>query len=693
MDGDGHLVLYAENGAIINERLWQQFLKDGAKFGFAFHREIRIHVKPLHSTQRGEFSVNFEFPENLSVFELRRHLHRAIQRIYHGEFPDTAKHLGLQQDNMAVLRDGHTISRYIVEPDQPIKLKFYDLTVNEATDGYWDESTDDNSDCEEEQQLTPSSPPQRLWGGQQQEGKDTNEAGTHHGVGKAEDGDQEDSPGEDMNWGSEGNYPSVVIAANPGVLRSDTPEADLWEAEQHHSIGAAYGCSPKPKGDFLPDACQEEDLTLTDTAANGQTWDKSTDDTTNLHWPATPTAEEQHENASSHRYPTTMSWRQASSPRDQLLPALQGLMALNNDEHRDIIGPYGVPNTSYCANHTLTAIPPTGAVTRSDLTSSSSLPRPAKSPLALRLDPELPDPFTWNQSAGNQAMEVDLPAPANSYCQERSPLPSFPPGRAVNWDIPKRQLSPNNVKARLFCGAGGTSRNAVLAREKLKQGCAATLDFSQHQPRQASWSKAPQTAFPWSQQSANYLRNSPKNTPGTMTAIEKATEMQYHGLSGRSFRHPPMSASPWTTTFEQRYATKASNAWGSEQQSTQDPQMLDTSARCSDAFCPDRSCQLSKPQYSGTREASSSFVSPNFAPASNTKPGSRQIGAPEQYIPVGTRIRPDGPSSNGTYGVSGTPNGEYGERTADQAFQGSTRQGYSPGGWNSTTFHEDQPEW
>ena len=696
MDGDGHLVLYAENGAIINERLWQQFLKDGARFGFAFHREVRIHVKPLHSTQRGEFSANFEFPENLSIFELRRHLHRAIQSVYRGEFPDAAKHLGLQQDNMAVLRDGYTISKYIVEQDQPIKLKFYDLTVNEATDGYWDESSDDDL-ADEDERLTPSSSPQRPLAGQnrqqQQEGKDTNEASKRHGVDKVEDGNPEASLGEAMNWGFEANNPSAVIPANIEVLRSDTPKADLWKIGRYHSPGAISDWSPKPEGGFLPDACQEDYLTSTDTAANAQTWDKSMDDSTSLHWPPTPTAEEHHENASSHCCYTAMPWRQASSPRDQLLPALQGLMALNHDEYRHIIGPSAAPNTSYCTNHTSTAIPPTGAVSRSNPTSSSPLPRPANSPLPLRLDPGLRDPFTWNQSAGNQAMEVDTPTRANSHCEERSPLLTCPPWQADNWEIPERQLLHNNVKPRGFCGAGGTSRNAHVAGGKSWQSPIAKLELSPDQSLQMQWNTVPKTALPWAQESANYSWDSPKKTPGTMTATEKATEMQYYGLSGRSSRHPPMSASPWTTSFEQRHATKASNAWDSRPHSTQDPQTMDTPARCSNDFCPDRSCQLNKRQYSGTREASSGFIRPYFGPTTNANTSIPQIGTPEQYISISTRIRPDGPPSNGTYGVNGIPIGEHGERTTGQAFQSSTRQGHGPVDWHGTTFHEDHPKW
>ena len=645
-------------------------------------------MKPLHSTQRGEFSVNFEFPENLSVFELRRHLHRAIQAIYRGDFPDAAKHLGLQQDNMAVLRDGHTLSKYIEEPDQPIKLRFYDLTVNEATDGCWDEFFEDESDIEEDR-LTPSTSPQQSWKGERQKAQNTNISGKRHGVDKVENGDQEESSGEEMNWGLEGNYPSVAIAADPEVLRSDTPEADLWKAEQHHSIGAAYDWSPKLEGDFLPDAFQEEVLTSADTAVNAQTWDSLMDDTTNLHWPPTPLAKGQNENSSARRCPTTMSWDQPGSPRDQLLPALQGLMALNHDEYRDNIH----PNTSYYADHTSTAIPPAGAVSRSTLTSSNPLPRRAKAPPTLRLDYDLPDRYSWNQSAGNQAMEVDTPTRANSHWEERNALPTLPPGRADSWNSPERQLLPKTVKASGFGGAGGTSRNTVMAGEKRKPSLSAKLDFSQHQPPQASWSKEPQTALPWNQQSANYSWDPPKNSPGTMTATEKATETQHYGLSGRSSRHPPMSASPWTTSFEQRYATNARNAWGSEQYSPQDPQMLDIPVRCFNDFCPDRSCQASKPQYPGTRETSSSSIRPSFAPTSNTDPGSRQMGTREQYVPIRTRIRPDGPFSNGTYGANETPIGEHGERISGQAFQGSTRREHGSGDWPGTTFHEHQPKW
>ena len=680
MGGDGHLVLYAENGAVINERLWQQFLKDGARFGFAFHREVRIHVEPLQTTHRGDFSVDFKFPETLSVFELRRHLHRMIKRIYHGEFPDAAKHLGLQQDNMAVLRDGHAISTYVLDADKAIQLKFYDLTVNEATDGYWDESSDDDLDGEEDQ-LTPDSTPQRPWGNQRQKGKDTNEGGERHGVGKVGGKDYQESSGEDMLWGLERNDPEV-IDINSGPLRSDTPEAELWKPRQHSSPGISYDWNTKSEGDFLPDANQEEELTSAANNTNTRTWNESMSDTGDLQWPLTPTVKESHVDVSSHRYPASMSDDQASSPRDQLLPALQGLMALNQDEYRDTVGPYGVPNTSYGADHTSATVTPNGAVWGSKQTSSSPRPRPTQAPSTFQVDSEFPDPFTWNQSIGHQPMEVDTPTRGSSNYGEGIPFPPFPT---------ERRLLPDNVKEQGFCGTGGTSRVAVISGEKSEPGSAAKLNFPQRQLPPSQPSTVPYTANPWSKESAKYSWDSPRNTPGTNTATEKATQMENYGRMGGQSGNPPMSASPWTTSFQQRYATQASNAWSSRYYSHPDPLMPDTCANCPNTTSQDAfRRQPRNLPYSGIRGASSSAMRRPFIPTANDSWHSRQIGTIKKYIP---RIRPDGPSLNDTYGVNGTPFGKESETTAGQAYQISDRLGHETNHNHGTASHKAYPRW
>ncbi|KAL9118210.1 MAG: hypothetical protein Q9187_005245 [Circinaria calcarea] len=669
--GDGHLVLYAENGAVINERLWQQFLKDGAKFGFAFHREVRIHVEPLQSTHRGDFSVDFKFPETLSVFELRRHLHRTIQRIYHDEFPDAAKHLGLQQDNMAVLRDGHAISKYLVDADKAIQLKFYDLTVNEATDGYWDESSEDDLDGEEDQ-LTPDSSPQRMWGSQRPKGKDTNEGGEHHGVGEVEGKDYQESSGEDMIWDLKRNYPEVIVA-NSGPLRTDTPEAELWRPQQHHSPGVSYDWNTNSEGDFLPDANQEEELTLAANNANLRTWNESMSDTSDLQWPLTPTAEESHVDVSSHRYPTTMSDDQVSSPRDQLLPALQGLMALNQDECRDTVG----HNTPYGANHTTATVIPNGVAWGSKQASSSPLPRPTQAPSTLQIGSEFPDPFTWEQSVGHQPMEVDTPTRASSHYGEGVPTPPFPTER--------RPLR-NKLKQGGFFGTRGTSRVALMPGEKSRQGSAAKLDFSQRQLPHSQLTTVPYTAHPWSKESAEYSWDSPRNTPGTVTAAENATQVQHYGLLGGPSGNPPMSASPWTTSFQQRYATQASNAWSPRYYSHPDPLMPDTCASCPKATSQDAlPRQPRNLPHSGIRGASSSAMRRPFIPTTKDNWHSRQIETLEKY-------RPDLPSSNNTYGVNGTPFGKESERAAGQAHQVSDRLGHETNHDHGTTSHKDCPK-
>ena len=152
-----YLVLYSEEGAIIPRSIWPHFLKHGATYGYSYKRIVTIHVEPVVNPWNERCQTRSQYPENLSVFQLRRELFEEMRLMIGVAVPETSQYFGLRVKSGPILNDKFLVRDYLMGGSLLLDLSFYDTRINEALGDFNDSCFEDLPS--EDYQNNPSKTP------------------------------------------------------------------------------------------------------------------------------------------------------------------------------------------------------------------------------------------------------------------------------------------------------------------------------------------------------------------------------------------------------------------------------------------------------------------------------------------------------------------------------------------------------